>query len=107
MLKVITDTRSAYCFFAAMPDFRRSAASRRRRVWHGSWLKKGAASDEMTRLLGDAQRGSYVQPDKLTLSEWVEKRWLRQPHRISAWSDSTTNLRQKNGRRSGSHPLGK
>ncbi len=51
-------------------------ASRRRRVWHGSWLKKGAASDEMTRLLGDAQRGSYVQPDKLTLSEWVEKRWL-------------------------------
>jgi integrase len=30
----------------------------------------------MTRLLGDAQRGSYVQPDKLTLSEWVEKRWL-------------------------------
>ncbi len=53
-----------------------SAVSRRRRVWHGSWVKKGAASDEMTRLLGDAQRGSYVRPDKLTLSEWVEKRWL-------------------------------
>jgi hypothetical protein len=51
-------------------------ASRRRRIWHGSWLKKGAASDEMTRLLGNAQRGSYVEPAKLTLSEWVEKRWL-------------------------------
>ena len=51
-------------------------ANRRRRIWHGSWLKKGAASDEMTRLLGDAQRGSYVEPAKLTLSEWVEKRWL-------------------------------
>jgi len=53
-----------------------AAVSRRRRVWHGSWLKKGAASDEMTRLLGDAQRGSYVEPTKLTFSEWIEKRWL-------------------------------
>jgi len=30
----------------------------------------------MTRLLGDAQRGAYVEPAKLSFSKWVEKRWL-------------------------------
>jgi integrase len=51
-------------------------AERRRRQWHGSWALKGEAKQQLTDLLGNVQRGTYVAPKRQTFADFVEKEWI-------------------------------
>ena len=48
---------------------------KRKRKWHSFAGTKRQAQDECTRLLRELQTGDYVEPNKLTLAEFLD-RWL-------------------------------
>jgi integrase len=49
---------------------------KRRQLRRRGFATKKAAQDELTRLLGDAQRGVFDAPTKVTLGEFLTKEWL-------------------------------
>lgn len=53
----------------------RTDGGRRKRKWHSFKGTKRQAQDECTRLLRELQTGDYVEPNKITLAEFLD-RWL-------------------------------
>jgi integrase len=51
-------------------------AERRRQQWHPGHASKRAADQELTRILGDLDKGTYTQPSDLTLGAFLVDRWL-------------------------------
>ena len=51
---------------------------RRHQKWHGSYSTRREADQARARLVGELQDGSYVEPSRLTLEEWIDGSWLRQ-----------------------------
>lgn len=52
------------------------AAGRRRQKWHGGFDTRREAEVERAKIVNDLHTGSYVAPDRMTLSEWVRESWL-------------------------------
>lgn len=61
--------------WAIVIDTRDPATGKRKRKWHSFRGTKRQAQDERTRLLSEMQRGEYIEPDKITVGEFLE-RWL-------------------------------
>ncbi|NNC81464.1 MAG: site-specific integrase [Acidimicrobiales bacterium] len=57
-------------------DLGRDANGKRRQKWHGGFNTRKEAEVARSRIVGDLHDGTYTEPTKLTLREWVEDRWL-------------------------------
>lgn len=57
-------------------DVGRSANGRRRQKWHGGFRTRREAEIVRARLVSELHAGTYVMPDRLTLSQWVSGVWL-------------------------------
>jgi len=49
---------------------------RRRQQWHPAHSSKRAAEQELTRILGDLDRGTYTRPSDVTFGGFLVDRWL-------------------------------
>jgi integrase len=49
---------------------------RRRQQWHPGHSSKRAAEQELTRILGDLDKGTYTRPSDLTFGSFLVDRWL-------------------------------
>lgn len=68
---------------------------RRRRRWHSGFRTRREAERALTELLGRLDKGTYVEPSRQTLAEFVED-WLpaiRGTIRTSTWESYAANLR--------------
>jgi len=63
--------------YSVVLDLGKGADGKRIRKWHSGYRTKKEAERARVELLGQVDRGSYVDPSKLTLSEFAEK-WLDQ-----------------------------
>lgn len=52
------------------------AGGRRRQKWHGGFATRHEAEVARAKIVNDLHTGSYVAPDRITLSEWVRESWL-------------------------------
>ena len=57
-------------------DLGRDANAKRRQKWHGGYRTRKEAEVARTKIVGDLHAGTYTEPTKLTLREWVEDKWL-------------------------------
>lgn len=57
-------------------DLGRGVNGKRRQKWHGGFKTRREAEVARTKIVGDLHRGTYTEPSKLTLREWVEDNWL-------------------------------
>ena len=57
-------------------DLGRDANAKRRQKWHGGFRTRKEAEVARTMIVGDLHAGTYTEPTKLTLREWVEGKWL-------------------------------
>jgi integrase len=53
-----------------------SADGRRRQKWHGGFATRREAEVVRARIVSEVHAGSYVEPDRITLAEWVRQSWL-------------------------------
>ena len=53
-------------------DLGRDASGKRRQKWHGSFRTRKEAEVARAKIVGDLDDGTYSEPSKLTLREWVE-----------------------------------
>lgn len=49
---------------------------RRRQKWHGGFKTRREAEAARAKIVNDLNTGSYVQPDRTALAEWVRDSWL-------------------------------
>jgi integrase len=77
------DASGLWAFVVDMP----APDGKRKQLRRRGFATKKAAQEELTRLLGDAQRGVFVAPAKVTLGEFLTKEWL--PARRSSLREST------------------
>jgi integrase len=61
--------------WAVVIDIRDPATGKRRRKWHSFRGTKRAAQLECARLISEIQRGSYVEPNKTTVAQFLDQ-WL-------------------------------
>lgn len=61
--------------FAIILDIRDPETGNRRRKWHSFTGTKRGAQAECARLITEMSRGSYVEPSKLTVADFLEK-WI-------------------------------
>lgn len=52
------------------------ATGKRRQKWHNGYKNKKEAERALVELLGSVQQGSYVEPSKLRLVEFLRNEWL-------------------------------
>lgn len=57
-------------------DVGETADGRRRQKWHGGYTTRREAEVARAKIVSDLHAGSYVQPDRTTLAEWVRDGWL-------------------------------
>jgi len=57
-------------------DVGTGAMERRRLKWHGGFGTRREAEIARAKLVDNLHTGSYVMPDRLTLSDWVRDSWL-------------------------------
>jgi len=57
-------------------DVGRDENGKRIRRWHSGFATKREAEEERIEILSRLQRGSYVEPTKLTLAEFLREQWL-------------------------------
>lgn len=57
-------------------DLGRDAEGKRRQKWHGGFRTRKQAEVARTKIVADLHHGTYTEPTKLTLREWVEDKWL-------------------------------
>ncbi len=57
-------------------DLGPDANAKRRQKWHGGYRTRKEAEVARTKIVGDLHAGTYTEPTKLTLREWVEDKWL-------------------------------
>ena len=82
--------------WAIVIDLRDPATGKRRRKWHSFTGTKRAAQIECARLISEMQRGTYLEPNKTTVAQFLD-RWLADvkanglvPRRTSDTSRSAT-----------------
>jgi integrase len=67
----------------------------RRQKWHSGFDRRKDAEDALTRILGQLGDAAYVEPSKLTVSEYLTARWLpaiRTRVRPSTWDSYRRNV---------------
>jgi integrase len=57
-------------------DLGRDENAKRRQKWHGGYRTRREAEVARTKIVGDLHAGTYTEPTKLTLRDWVENKWL-------------------------------
>jgi len=57
-------------------DNGRDETGKRRQKWHGSFRTRKEAEVARARIVGDLHAGTYTEPTRITLTEWVAERWL-------------------------------
>lgn len=57
-------------------DLGRDHNGKRRQKWHGGFKTRKEAEVARTKIVGDLHDGTYTEPSKLMLREWVEDKWL-------------------------------
>lgn len=57
-------------------DLGRDAAGKRRQKWHGAFRTRKEAEVARAKIVADLHAGTYSEPNRLTLSEWVTGQWL-------------------------------
>lgn len=70
------------------------ADGRRRQKWHGGFRTRREAEAARAKIVTELHGGTYVEPDRLTLSEWVRESWL--PMMESRLKPSTLHSYQRN-----------
>ncbi len=69
------------------------ATGKRRQRWHPAHTSRRAADRELVRLLGQLDRGAYVEPSRLTVGAYLEG-WLEgmagkvEPNTLEVWGNS-------------------
>jgi integrase len=67
---------------------------RRRQRWRGGYATKREAEEALTKILGTLANGEYVPPERITLAEFVNERWLpvitgdRRPSTVSIYTSN-------------------
>lgn len=69
---------------------------KRRRKWHSGYRTKRDAEAARVEILARLQRGSYVEPSKLTIRGYLEDRWL--PAKAATLAPSTHESYSRNVR---------
>ena len=85
--------------WAIVLDLGRDAEGKRRQKWHTVRGRKKDAERELARLLHEINTGAYVEPSRMTLSDYLD-RWLEDYARpnvsgmyiSSAFGGGTTNV---------------
>ncbi len=57
-------------------DLGRDAEGKRRQKWHGAFRTRKEAEVARAKIVGHLHAGTYSEPNRLTLSEWVTGQWL-------------------------------
>lgn len=57
-------------------DLGRDQAGKRRQKWHGGFRTRKQAEVARAKIVGELHAGTYSEPIRLTLSEWVIEQWL-------------------------------
>jgi len=57
-------------------DNGRDETGKRRQKWHGSFRTRKEAEVARAKIVGDLHAGTYTEPTRITLDEWVIERWL-------------------------------
>lgn len=57
-------------------DLGRDQAGKRRQKWHGAFRTRKQAEVARAKIVGELHAGTYSEPSRLTLSEWVTEQWL-------------------------------
>ncbi len=84
------------------------ATGKRRQKWHSGFVTKREAERKLSDLLTRLDRGEYVEPSKLTVSEYLTERWLpaiRRRVRPSTFGSYERNVRGHIVRHVGHLPL--
>ncbi len=62
--------------YSVVLDVGRDPAGKRIRRWHSGYRTKREAEQARTKLLSDLDASTYVEPNKLTLGDFLERQWL-------------------------------
>ena len=57
-------------------DIGRDVTGKRRQKWHGGFRTRREAETARAKIVGDLHAGTYAEPSKRTLRDWVEQKWL-------------------------------
>lgn len=57
-------------------DLGRDANDKRRQKWHGGYRTRKEAEVARAKIVGDLHGGTYTEPTRLRLREWVTEKWL-------------------------------
>lgn len=57
-------------------DRGRGLNGKRQQKWYGGFRTRRQAEVARTKIVGDIHSGTYLEPSRLTLSEWVAEKWL-------------------------------
>lgn len=57
-------------------DVGRTATGKRKQKWHGSFNTRKEAEVARAKLVVDVHDGAYVEPTKITVEDWIIKRWI-------------------------------
>ena len=73
----------------------RGPGGRRRQKWHGGYKTRREAEAARARLVHEIHTGTYVEPTKVTLEDWVTSSWLptmKTQIKASTWDSYNRNL---------------
>jgi len=70
-----TDGRETVRWYVVV-ELGRPADGRRRQKWHGGFRTRKEAEVARAKLVGDLHAGTYHEPSRMTLREWVIDNWL-------------------------------
>ena len=62
--------------WAVVVDVGRDENGRRTQKWHSGFPRQKDAERELTEILGRLESGTYVEPAKLTVRDFLEAEWL-------------------------------
>lgn len=57
-------------------DVGRNQSGKRKQKWHGGYKTRKEAEVARAKLVVDVHDGSYIEPSKLTVEDWVTQRWI-------------------------------
>ncbi|MEQ8716665.1 MAG: site-specific integrase [Acidimicrobiales bacterium] len=69
------DGRQSVTWYVVV-DIGRDENNRRRQKWHGGFRTRKEAEVARAKIVADLHDGTYTEPSRLTLAEWVKATWL-------------------------------
>jgi|SRR5579875_97391 integrase len=91
----MADGRETITWYAVV-EAARGGDGRRRQKWHGGFRTRREAEAALAKILGDVASGRYVEPAKVSFSDWVTETWLpsmRTQLKVTTWATYEVNLR--------------